>query len=501
MISLSGPALSFIDRSSALYNTLTGINPRLAAKDATIWGEAAATEAKIRLNWVDLPTSSRSLLPELDRLSSHFPAADEIILCGMGGSSLGPEVISRTYKKKIHIVDSTDPEYLANFLTDDFSRTVIVIGSKSGSTIETASQRSFFIDHLISQGLEPARHIVVVTDPQSPLDQSSRGDGFHVINADPHVGGRFSVLSAFGLVPSHLAGVDVSLLLDSAEETRAQIISSSCAVDVAYLLATQSTQYLGFTDDTSDLPGLSDWIEQLIAESTGKDGVGRLPVVTEDVASAESVGFAITYGEGGDLNVRGDLGSHFIFWEWVTALLGAALSIDPFNQPNVTEAKEQTATLLRDWQGRMPERAKSAALIEIDGLDLQELIAALPDDGYLAIMAYLDRSDDGELAQLRAILAEKTKRPVTFGWGPRFLHSTGQFHKAGQPNGVFLQVSAVTSVDFDIPGVNYSFNTLLQAQREGDRLALQARGYPTTHIFLNKRREGISELLEIARKL
>jgi len=497
MISLSGPALEFIDRESALYRKLAAANPRLAAKDATLWGNAAQAEAAIRLNWVDLPTTSRQLIPELALLRERFSGASRLILCGMGGSSLGPEVIAATYGKDIFICDSTDPNYLAHALVGDLSKTVIVVGSKSGSTLETSSQRAFFEEFLRSHGYTPQEHMVIVTDPQSPLDTSSRNAGFTVINADPHVGGRFSVLSAFGLVPAALIGVDVSDLLESASSTHEALVRSTLAIDAAFILATQSDQYLGFTDAGSALPGLSDWIEQLIAESTGKDGRGRLPVVVESAEQARSVGFGISYSSGGNLNVVGDLGSHFIFWEWVTALLGVALEIDPFNQPNVTEAKEQSAALLKEW-GRVvpalqPDSVNGSR--QYFGGSLRDLINVIPEDGYLAIMAYLDRVNEKDAQKLRSILAEKTGKPVTFGWGPRFLHSTGQFHKAGQPNGAFLQISGECTVDFDVPGAPYSFKTLINAQYQGDGRALRARKYPTLHIHLTDRKAGLSELI------
>lgn len=503
MITLSGRSLGAIDRTSALYLRLEALQPRLARKDFTIWGGPAQEEAKVRLNWVDLPHTSQSMLPDLASLTKRFTGFTHVILCGMGGSSLGPEVIAATYNKEIFICDSTDPNYLAHSLNNTMESTVIVIGSKSGSTLETSSQRAFFANYLEEQGLTPQRHMVIVTDPGSPLDLQSRADGFTVINADPHVGGRFSVLSAFGLVPAALLGIDVATLLADAEKTRNQINNSLIAVDTAYLLATQTNQYIGFTDSGSVLPGLSDWIEQLIAESTGKDGRGRLPVVTEDIESACGVGFGITFNRGGDLNVQGELASHFIFWEWVTALLGAALEVDPFNQPNVTEAKEQSAALLREWNGLAHNRIPDAQIGEIEffGPSLAELIATIPSDGYLAIMAYLDRVDDVQIQELRAILARKTGRPVTFGWGPRFLHSTGQFHKAGQPNGVFLQISGECTIDFAVPGTNYSFATLVNAQCQGDGRALMARKYPTLRLHLTDRKAGISQLLAEARAL
>ena len=489
-----------IDRGSALYRKLADASSRLEKKDSTLWGKAAEAEASIRLNWVDLPRASLALLPTLEEMKKKFGVRKKVILCGMGGSSLGPEVIAATFKRDLFILDSTDPDYLAHALTGDFSESLIIVGSKSGSTLETSSQKLFFEKFLTDKGLDPKEHILIVTDPGSPFDISSRESGYSVINADPHVGGRFSVLSAFGLTPSALIGVDCAALLVDAQEVFNELDK---AIDVAYLLATEVSQYCGFTDAGSGLPGLSDWIEQLIAESTGKDGVGRLPVVTEDVEGARSTGFGITFSSGGDLDVIAPLGAHFIFWEWVTALLGVALEIDPFNQPNVTEAKEQSSALLLEWGGNVPllTPTSSNGAIEVFGISLKELIAKIPHGGYLAIMAYLDRKDESELTALRSILAKKLDIPVTFGWGPRFLHSTGQFHKAGQPNGAFLQISGECVHDYQVPGKNYTFLTLINAQCQGDGKALAARKYPTTRLHLRDRKAGLSQLLADARAL
>lgn len=501
---ITGRALEKVDRGSDLYRQLLSFHPRLAQKDPTLWGRAAEAEASIRLNWVDLPESSQELLPIIERAKESFQHCSHLILCGMGGSSLGPEVIAATYKRSIFIMDSTDPDYISHSLDSDLSRTLIIIGSKSGSTLETSAQRALFQELLAARGLDPTRHMLIVTDPGSPLDQSSRAEGFSVINADPHVGGRFSVLSAFGLVPSAFCGVDVGGILRDASLEKTHLLNDpSPVIDCVYLLLTQSRQYLGFTDSGSGLPGLSDWIEQLIAESTGKDGTGRLPVVTESVESACAAGFGITFAEGGDLNLVAPLGAHFIFWEWATALLGAALEIDPFNQPNVTEAKEQTASLLRQWGADAPQERPhtSDGALEYFGDELDRIVASVKPDGYIAIMAYLDRRGQSQLLELRRILEDKCGRPVTFGWGPRFLHSTGQFHKAGQPNGTFIQISGEPSVDLDVPGQIYSFETLLAAQCQGDGRALQARGYPVTRIHLRNRSAGVTELLEKAAKL
>jgi glucose-6-phosphate isomerase len=280
--------------------------------------------------------------------------------------------------------------------------------------------------------------------------------------------------------------------------------------DIAYLLTYAAAQYVAYTDEASGMPGLSDWIEQLVAESTGKNQVGRLPVVAETSHNGrEGQAFTVAFAGSADLVVEADLASQFIVWEWVTALIGAALAIDPFNQPNVTEAKEQTSALLNEWKGVLPIFTGDSkdGVLEIFGAGknatdaLTQLIAMIPEDGYIAVMAYLDRKDDVAVAELRAILADKSGRPVTFGWGPRFLHSTGQFHKGGQQNGVFLQITGDVKNDIAIPGQSYGFKTLVAAQALGDGKALASRKYPLLRFNLTNRAVGISELLDAAKSL
>lgn len=495
MIKLSGPLVSKIDRNSNLYKKLNDASARLAKKDATLWGVAAESEAAIRLNWVDLPSASRELLPALDALAAKYRGRD-VVLCGMGGSSLAPEVIAATYSKSAFIFDLTDPNYVAHVLKRDLSNSVVIVSSKSGSTIETASQRAAMESALTSQGLDPKAHLVFVTDPDSPLDKEVRAGGYTVVNADPNVGGRFSALSAFGLVPSALIGVDPSILLDSASDQHEELLKDdNVAVDLAYLMATQSDQFVVFADSAA-IPGLSDWIEQLIAESTGKDQKGRIPVVIGNAREAiASKQMLITFEDGGDLVVSGDLGEQFITWEWATALLGVALGVDPFNQPNVTEAKNATSQLLTEWNNKLP----SLPATESADVVLKDLLAKT--DGYIAILAYLDRKDDVALIELRKILAEKSGKPVTFGWGPRFQHSTGQFHKAGQPNGSFLIITADSNEDFEIPGRGLTFQTLVMAQALGEFRALGARKYPVARVHLTDRASGISQILAVARSL
>jgi len=511
MISIKGNAVTKIDRGSQEYKSLQAFHERLKSKDSTIWGPEAQAEAAIRLNWIDLPESSRDLLPQFDALAAKHRDKSNVILCGMGGSSLGPEVIAQTFSKQLFVLDSTDPNYVGHALAFDLAKSVVVVSSKSGSTIETASQRALFEGAFKDAGLNPVDHMVFVTDPGSPLDKQVREAGFTVVNADPHVGGRFSVLSPFGLVPAALIGVDVSVLLDNASDTKKAFFADSQTVcDIAYLLSYLSDQYVAYTDEGSGMPGLSDWIEQLVAESTGKNQVGRLPVVAENSHNGREGGaFTIAFAGHADLVVEGDLASQFIVWEWVTALVGAALAIDPFNQPNVTEAKAQTSTLLDEWKGVLPTFRPDLTdgAIQIFGTGnsatdaITQMIANIPTDGYIAIMAYLDRKDDAAIAELRAILADKSGRPVTFGWGPRFLHSTGQFHKGGQQNGFFLQITGDVTKDIAIPGQSYGFKTLVAAQALGDGKALASRKYPLLRFNLTNRAAGISELLDAVKSL
>lgn len=505
---LSGDAIAKIDRSDPRYVALLELHKRLAVKDSTIWGVEAAVEAQTRLSWIDLPETSRQLLPVLDALYAKHRDKSRVVLCGMGGSSLGPEVIAKANNRELFILDSTDPNYVEHALVGDLSKTVVIVSSKSGSTIETSSARAVFETAFMQAGLKPQAHIVIVTDPDSPLDKQSRDNGYNVVNADPHVGGRFSVLSAFGLTPAALIGVDVSVLLDSASDTKASFLKDPTIVlDMAYAIAYISGQFLTFCDDGSKMPGLSDWIEQLVAESTGKNHVGRLPIVIE--TAENNAAFSVTYCGSADIVITADLASQFIIWEWVTALVGAALGIDPFNQPNVSEAKSATSDLLAEWKGVLPRFTPDAITGNIEifgvGVNLNEALASfinsIPVGGYVAVMAYLDRVADVKITQLRALLSMKSGRPVTFGWGPRFLHSTGQFHKGGQQNGAFLTITGNSLRDIEIPGQNYGFRTLIAAQALGDGKALSSRELPVLRLNLIARSAGIDELLEAVKGL
>jgi glucose-6-phosphate isomerase len=318
-------------------------------------------------------------------------------------------------------------------------------------------------------------------------------------------------LGAFGLVPSAFLGIDVSVILDSASDTKEALIHDPYpALLAAYAIITGTVQYFGITDDHSDMPGLSDWVEQLVAESTGKNGVGRLPIVIdkiEDPLPPQTL--TVSFASDADLVIAGDLGSQFFFWEWVTALVGAGLSIDPFNQPNVQESKLASRSLLTTWGNSIPALKNTgsdesiAYFRETDNATtlLKDFLNQIQENGYLAIMAYLDREKDSQIIELRNIFAHKTSKAITFGWGPRFLHSTGQYHKGAQPNGSFLQITGESDVDFDIPGKDFTFKSLITAQANGDENAIAIRGLPILRLHLLNRAQGITQLLAIARKI
>ncbi|MFY1693745.1 glucose-6-phosphate isomerase [Plantactinospora sp. WMMB782] len=512
---------------------------RLAGKDATLWGPEAQAEAAVRLGWVDTFRRSRELLPQLAELKAELADLDHVVLAGMGGSSLAPEVITRTLGKSLTVLDTTDPGQVRAAIADRLDRTVVVVASKSGSTVETDSHRRAYWQAFLDSGLteaEAGRRFVIVTDPGSPLADTAAEMGAFVVLADPDVGGRYSALTAFGLVPSALAGVEVAELLDQAEELAGALggpqdnpgLALGAALGAA---ATTGRDKVALVSDGTGIDGFGDWAEQLIAESTGKNAVGILPVVVEDPGSPGATGpdvLTVTYGGGlaagavpgggirPDLAVNGPLGAQFLAWEYATAVAGVVLGIDPFNQPNVTESKENTNRLLGTglpvetptfvdsgvegyWFPGEPQRSDPLPGDLAGALRL--LLAGLGGDGYLAVMAYLDRFADAKTAQVRPGLASASGRPVTFGWGPRFLHSTGQYHKGGPQLGSYLQITGDVAEDLPVPGKAYSFGQLQAAQAAGDREALAQRGRPVLRLHLTDRGAGIPHLLDAVRGL
>ncbi|MEE6272443.1 glucose-6-phosphate isomerase [Georgenia wangjunii] len=519
-----------------------GVASRLSAQDSTLWGPDAEEEAAVRLGWTALHETSRPLLEPLAALRADLVAegVDRVVLAGMGGSSLAPEVIAGTAGVPLVVLDSTDPDQVTRALEGDLTRTVLVVSSKSGGTVETDSQRRIFEAAFTAAGVDAPSRIVVVTDPGSPLQKTATEAGYRaVFEADPTVGGRFSALTAFGLVPCALAGVDVAALLDEAAAV-APFFAEDTEANPALVLgaALAGTEPLRdkivLTDAGSGLYHFGDWAEQLVAESTGKSGTGLLPVVVgddapelDDVAddvlpvalcpladATDETGADDAADAGTDadddedwdtavldateVTVAGSLGGLFLLWEHAVAVAGHILGIDPFNQPDVESAKNATRGLLEETPAPEPAVFTDSGVEVRGSADLlsgvetvADAVAALlgtldAERGYLAVMAYLDREGRPAdlLAGTRAALAERTGRPVTFGWGPRFLHSTGQLHKGGAPVGAFLQITGATDAQVGIPGRDFDLTALISAQAAGDAGVLAGLGRPVLRLHV-----------------
>ena len=532
-VSLVDPQLA--DAASALVEKLVGdqVASKLAAKDASLWGPDAQDEASRRLSWVTLYESSKPLVERLSGLRGelHADGVDRVVLAGMGGSSLAPEVICHTRSGSavggahpITVLDTTDPGQVSDALAGDLSRTVLVVSSKSGGTVETDSQRRVFTQMFEAGGIDAASRMVVVTDPGTKLADLAAEKGYRAtIEADPEVGGRYSALTAFGLVPSALAGVDVDGLLDEAAAAAPELQRDSAdnpAILLGAALAAAhnaGAEKVVLADSGSGLIGFGDWAEQLIAESTGKQGIGLLPVVVESPdapgsADHGSDATVVTLGPAvgnAQIATEGSLGAQFLLWETAVVLAGRLIGIDPFDQPDVESAKQATRELL-DGDGATAGDVEPALVdgpVEVRSLGgdwlgspstladaLRALFAQAPDHGYVAVHAYLDRLDDASAEVLRPEIAKRTGLQTTFGWGPRFLHSTGQYHKGGHQNGVFLQITGSVADDLAIPEQPFTFGQLQHAQADGDAQVIAQHGRPVLRLHLADRAAGLVAL-------
>ncbi|MFL6157456.1 MAG: glucose-6-phosphate isomerase [Marmoricola sp.] len=510
---------------------------RIAARVPTLWGPEAESESAKRLAWVGLAEESRPLVAEITALRDELAAngLHHVVLCGMGGSSLAPEVITAWADVPLTVLDSSDPDYVRAALGDRLAESIVVVSSKSGSTVETDSQKRVYEQALRDAGLDPVDHLVVVTDPGSPLDQSATADGYRVFHADPDVGGRYSALTAFGLVPSGLAGADIGLLLDEAEAITPALQADDAGnpgLRLGGLLGLANSHGVDkivlaeFGGDKEHFrpSGFGDWAEQLIAESTGKQGKGILPVVVPGVnapnfspSTPDEV--LVTLGAHAEIrpasrfgaSVDAPLGAAMLLWEYAVAVAGRLIGIDPFDQPDVESAKKAARGLL-DGGGDHPVPVFTDGPVEVYGPDdllagcstVAEAVHALfgeidPDHGYLAVMTYLDRKRHAHLIHLREHLALRTGRPTTFGWGPRFLHSTGQYHKGGAPTGVFLQITGAPDHDLEIPERPFTFGDFITAQAVGDGSVLSGKGRPVLRLHLTDQKGGLDVLREALR--
>ncbi len=500
--------------SSAVASILDSrIASRIAGKDSTVWGPAAQPEASIRLGWVSSFRDSSTLVSEIIQLRDELRSKgiDRIVLCGMGGSSLAPEVITKVNGKDLAILDSTAPSQVLAAL-QNLNRTAVVVSSKSGSTVETDSQKRAFEKAFTDAGINPAERIIIVTDPGSPLEQASRKAGYRIFNADPNVGGRYSALTAFGLVPAGLAGCDIAKLLFDANQVSASLGADSAdnpAIQLAAAIAGQK-ETDKFLIEADDLPGFGDWVEQLVAESTGNENKGVLPVAVGSGAPELSLKFPdvlkVRYATDSDLSFSGELGAIFLMWEYATAIAGWLLEINPFDQPNVESAKIAARALLDnpDFTKEIDFVSDGIAIkgraLDLSGTTLEaaleSLLEAVGSQSYLSIHAYLPSNSYPQFSKLRDVFAARLKRPVTFGWGPRFLHSTGQYHKGGPKQGVFLQITQGETEDLAIPGRDFSFSQLIQAQASGDARVLAEEGLPVLSLELSNPLDGFDQILK-----
>jgi len=513
-IAVSGAAAEAVDRVvPQLVSDL--VASRITGGDETLWGPDAEEESAKRLGWVEAVSVSRPMVADIVALRDKLreDGVDHIVLGGMGGSSLAPEVITRTYGVELTVLDSTDPGQVLAALGDRLATTAVVISSKSGSTVETDSQKRIYEKFFSEAGIDPLERIIVVTDPGSPLDAAARATGYRVFNADPNVGGRYSALTAFGLVPSGLAGVDLTELLDEAEAVMVELAVDNTAnpglvLGAAIAGTLPLKDKLGIVPDGTHILGFGDWAEQLIAESTGKLGKGILPVVldvnspelSENLPDLQIVRLVGDWDDtrevaDGEIEIAGSLGGQILVWEYATAVAGRLLGINPFDQPDVESAKIATRALI-DHPSEPAAPAFVDGDIEVRGTAdvvsgatdiagvISSLLSHLTDDGYVSIQAYVDRVAHPALHALRDALAARAKRPVTFGWGPRFLHSTGQFHKGGPAVGVFLQITTVEDTDLQIPERPFTFGQLIRAQADGDASVLAEHGRPVLSLTL-----------------
>jgi glucose-6-phosphate isomerase len=509
------------------------IIPRIWQRDHTVW-KPEPTEITNRLGWLDIAHAMQKQVPMIESFASevHDAGFRHIVLLGMGGSSLGAAVLGKTFGGKSHpeliVMDSTLPESI-RAIVDSIkpALTLFLVCSKSGTTTEPLILYAFFRDLVEKEvGKEKAgRHFVAITDDGTPLVTLAEKDAFrHIFSNPTDIGGRYSVLSYFGLVPAALIGINVATLLKRAESMR-----YNCGADIpayrnngAWLGACIGALALNGRDKLTLItsPSIASfelWAEQLIAESTGKEGKGIIPISNEPIMPPDCYGddrlFIYLRVEGKqnhtadaaasslissgqpvvvlELENSYDLGAEFFRWEFATAVTGAIMGIQPFDQPDVQKAKNVTARFLEEFSrsGHLPEPETTGSLADV--------LAHADKGRYMAIMAYIHQTSetDRALASLRRKVAKRWHIATTLGYGPRYLHSTGQLYKGGRNTGLFLQLIVNHQKDFPVPGKPYTFGTVADAQALGDFQALQAAERMVVRLNLPESKASVIERL------
>lgn len=495
---------------------------RLWNKDHTLWSHEPVAELVDRLGWLTIPDVKHETLDELtsfaDRVRSD--GFTHVVLLGMGGSSLAPEVFAKCFGgspgyPELTVLDSTHPEAIR--MVEEhipLAHTLFVISSKSGTTLETLSLFRYFWERAGQLDQHPGTNFVAVTDRGSPLERLAKERGFRAIFSAPSdIGGRYSALTVFGLVPAALAGANIHELISRARMATETYLAPTSERNAAGLILGATISEFSSTRNkvtlvvSPSLSHFSDWAEQLIAESTGKDGKGILPVVNEPFVTPEHYGsdrlfIGLTLrGEENketeklfvELADRGhpviriilediyDLGQEFFHWEVAVALAGSDMGIHPFNQPDVQLAKDFTKRIMN---GKKVFEEGKESVKTLDVSDPDSLVEAIElwmsqrqAGDYIALQAFLPPTSalTGALQQLRKMLLDRTRSATTLGYGPRFLHSTGQLHKGGANNGLFLQLVDDPGNDLYVPETNFTFGQVIRAQAIGDYKALTER--------------------------
>jgi glucose-6-phosphate isomerase len=508
---------------------------RIWDRDHTVW-RPDPTEIANRLGWLDSFESMVGEIAAIEAFASEIRGAGvrDVVLLGMGGSSLGAEALRATLapraSPRLQVLDSTVPAWVERVARSvDPASTLFLVASKSGTTAEVQALFDFFWQRATEAGPHPGRHFVAITDPATPLARLAEERSFRRLFVNPpDIGGRFSVLSFFGLVPAALAGIDLRRLLDSAAKARQRCgpgvpPAQNPGARLGAFLGAGARQ--GRDKATLLLPpplaSLGLWVEQLVAESTGKDGTGILPVTGEPWAAPEHYGddrsFVAVEAWGDDsaggqaerlvtaglpvfdlpLAEPSELGGQLFVWQLATAVAGHLLGIHPFDQPDVQAAKDRTGELLARFEaeGALPDLKASENVAE-------EVLREPPT--YVAFLAFTDSTPELEdaMGELRGVLLERHRMPTTFGYGPRYLHSTGQLHKGGPPGGLHIQLVSTRQAELPIPGRPYGFETLAAAQAAGDLLALRQSGRRALRLELDELRpdENLDRVVSLLRR-
>ena len=537
----ANPLAQGIIREGEIKLEALEFNTKFWAKDPTLWKQDKEHKEFIVkfLGWQKVYNWT------LERVEDILSFAQEAkqtfkhcVVMGMGGSSLAPEVLRTVFGKQegfpeLIVLDTTQPDWVgAARARINPAETLFIFASKSGGTVEPSSQFAYFYEEVKKAGVQqPGQNFIAITDPGTGLENLAKEKNFRKVFLNPaDIGGRFSALSMFGMVPAALMGIDIKKLLEIAQqeaETFGPQASwqDNAAVQLGALMGAcamnQSRDKLTLLTP-SDFATFGLWAEQLVAESTGKEGLGIVPVAGETLLSNFTYRddrFFVHLSTGSDsdkqithyaekldenempvftiyMNDKYQLGAMFLLWEIATAAAGAILAIDPFDQPNVQAAKTMTKEVLAKLaKGDIPAEVTMPLLVSEDVADQvtldtlgQDVYSLLESNDYVAILPYVYPAPEVEkaLLALRDKIMTKTKRAVLFGYGPRYLHSTGQLHKGDGNNGVFLILSADPEADIQIPGQSYTFGQLCNAQALGDFQALQAKGRRAIKLHLTQ---------------